>query len=133
MMTSLAEITPSRALLALRQAVAGREGTIYVNENGDRDGCYYIHGDLVTGTAVPGCLIAHALHAEGVSLETLSVYEGVAVAGMFDRGSTAAGNILEHAQVKQDRGRTWGEALRAAEAKARDLGVTDADGEILAD
>lgn len=86
--------------------------------------CMYAHGD------VPGCIVGHVLHRWGVPLEAFQSVEGIsasaAVANFFPYNFmtldqvNAVSRVLGSAQRQQDNGRTWGEALTAAEYTARE-------------
>jgi len=131
-MTTLEEITPGRALRAIRTAVKGRENFVYTSPDGEGGRCYYLHGRGDGNPVRPGCLIGHALIAEGVDPAILDGWEGCSVRVMFP-DLAAVRIVLRAAQAAQDEGETWGEALLFAEERARALGVTDAAGNIIVD
>lgn len=122
------EITAERALELLREVVAEYgEDYVYVNpqgqragdddDNGDQASCWYVHGDK------PGCIAGHVYHRAGLSLETLKLMEnnGASHPGFRQRVTGEGPTILSIAQDRQDKGETWGQALRAAVQTARGL------------
>lgn len=81
---------------------------------GDDDGdtCMY----QIAGS--PGCIVGHVFSRLGV--EYSPEFEAQDVATLFKRGKVDidenAARVLQRAQVRQDLGDTWGQALAAAEA-----------------
>lgn len=129
-------LTAERALTLLRAAAADRgPDSVYVNQHGERAGratpdaavttyvdCTYVHG---TGpTARPGCIVGEVLHRAGVPLDVLRTYEGSSI-GTFGQDARLtdedAQEILQAAQREQDLGRTYGQALTAAEGRMSDI------------
>lgn len=132
------------ALRALREVVAevGPDFQYHARPGSDHDlptDCRYVNRDK------PDCIVAKALHKLGISVEELSQWEGTAVRAMCPSqfgGNSALGvktylrcgprplltdtaaQILWAAQNMQDANHTYGVVLEAAEAKARELGVT---------
>lgn len=93
------------------------------NDEAHRDGrgdyirCFYVHTDT-DGSASPGCLLGHALHRLGMSLDELLPFEGASVYKVLARRtrgvSQDAGEVASAIQDYQDDGHTWGESLRLA-------------------
>lgn len=114
------EVTDQQVLETLREVVAGKEDYVYEPQQEGQSMCLYVHEDE-HGRKTPGCLVAHALVRLGGSISGLEESEG---SGPL-LASVKAGLSLEdasvealvQAQVAQDSGYTWGEALRVAEAE----------------
>lgn len=104
------ELSVERALELLREVVA-EFGEDHVYDNPD-----YVHGDQ------PGCIAGHVYHRAGLELARLAEREGVvAYASSFLNVVSGDGpRILGAAQRQQDDGKTWGEALKAAERAAQE-------------
>jgi hypothetical protein len=74
----------------------------------------------------PDCIAGKVLARMGVSIEKLASYEGSSVsvvAPVVSNLGDAATNVLRVAQVVQDKGGTWGEALAEAKTVARVWGA----------
>lgn len=116
------------AIKALQRVVDefGRD-TIYTNPMGQRASemtfidCFYVHTDD-NGDKTAGCLVGKVLENQGVTLEWLRDNEGarpdILANHLRDEGlydiTDAAAKTLRRAQLAQDEGATWGEALYAA-------------------
>jgi len=109
-------IDAARALDLLRQAVA-QDGY------GDDYVYPYLNDCQYVRNSAPSCLVGHALHLGGWSVDALDGLINTPVRDAVRIGFTSldkeAANVFDLAQVVQDQGGTWGEALRAAEAMAR--------------
>ena len=116
-------IDAARALDLLRQAVA-QDGYgpdyVYESRNDDPRGeCVYVRGGY------PSCVVGHALAIAGFPLSSLEQYDTADDSSAryldehFSVVTTEAAAVLEAAQRLQDKGKPWGEALKAAEAVAR--------------
>jgi len=107
---------------------------VYVDPDGvragphevDEDGAVCVYGwQDDDGEWVPGCIVGHVLPVELLpSIADLDA-DAVVVARDFDPlgWDYNAGEIAWAAQLVQDDGATWGEAVEAAERRARELGV----------
>ena len=85
--------------------------------------CRYVEFDQFDMPTVPGCIVGLVCHYAGVPMVQLRRYEGstaihAVVSFGFDTDSRA---VLSAAQTAQDGGKTWGEAVEAAKAKAEKL------------
>lgn len=124
-MTTTTQLTPeeTEALRIMREIVA-EKGHDYVYPESEKDGslCQYLRYDE-NGTAVgPSCIAGHYLVRTGMDVESLRHSEGrgvIVVVGKIPLDSRLAG-ALGIAQEAQDRGETWGQALRFFE---RALGI----------
>jgi hypothetical protein len=84
--------------------------------------CEYVHGPESEAHSSdpegPGCIVGHVMHAWGVPLDDLKQVEGTIPTGSTgfwrDNLTPEAAVILRQAQARQDRGETWGDALKAA-------------------
>lgn len=116
-------IDERRALELLIDVVdAYGEGTVYekvrltVNDEIVDDygiGCRYQYKQQ------PSCLVGHVIHRAGVPMSTLEAMDvnGVAANELtsYPTGVTVNGaSVLNAAQIAQDQGKTWGEALENA-------------------
>lgn len=118
-------VTKESAIEALKAAVT-EKGSDYVYVNGagesptsleDSVRCSYVHWSASSG--VPGCIVGSTLHRLGVPLRDFSEAEYHSAEDLekyipnlvFEDG---VGEILQAAQTKQDAGKTWGTAYRAA-------------------
>ena len=116
------EIDKATALRLLREVVAEKgSGYVYTGL------CVYAYEGAC------GCLIGHALHRAGVSIEQLAAMDEQPAADVaIDKVQLPDGleiderakQILYAAQLKQDNGHTWGTALTEAIRTARNLGMT---------
>lgn len=114
-------ITEQRAIDLLRQVVATKGADITVPSSG----CvYFLNGQ-------PSCLIGHAMALVGISKDDLTVTDegftmefnesplGPIITPLAESGvlslHTKAEAVWQAAQDAQDAGRTWGQALAAAE------------------
>lgn len=112
-------ITAPQALQALKEVVAeapaGRD-TVY-QDRGTGGECYYVR------YGVPSCIVGRALHRLGVPIEVLqgldtaSMGDPIGASSLARRGVTTpdAAVVFANAQLAQDRGKTWGQALDAAQ------------------
>ena len=112
-----------RVLTTAREVIAER-GKDYVypadkrirrEETMDGQGmCRYWHEEDNTA----GCIVGTILHRLGVGAQTLSTYEGSSSNAIVDRVmpslSVAARRFLSNAQMTQDRGATWQQAIEGA-------------------
>lgn len=112
-------ITKNKALDAMRKAVESESpdfiyGSRYVN------GCFYV------SRGEPACIVGRALHSLGVPIETLSAMD-VGMDGTITHPDTvqvlrdagflpteSALVVMRTAQMEQDAGSSWGEAMAAA-------------------
>jgi len=103
------QITVERVLEVLELVVA-REG-----EDTKRECKYVVHGQAhcIGGTVLfeLGVPLSHLVKLEGTSVSSFTSVGGVSL-------SDGAGRVLRTAQVAQDAGCVWGEALEMAKAKA---------------
>jgi hypothetical protein len=119
-------ITFQDAHRAVKEAVKAK-GEDYVYADPDPQGsCSYVHGDT------PGCIVGHALHNLGVSIDLLRamdcsdvpIFAAAYELELVPAGVTATEKALQFftaAQMHQDMRATWGQALRAAELATADL------------
>ena len=122
------ELTAEKAHELMREAVA-EKGEDYVYESPLASGeCAYltyadpeVPQEDPTG---PSCIVGQVLVRVGVPLEILRGAEGFrpakALAELADRGvivdcPARVVSALNHAQIDQDTGKSWGEALRTFE------------------
>jgi hypothetical protein len=96
---------------------------VYVYENAGI-GCAYIKDGQ------PSCLIGHVLVRLGVEVSYLTERNSARIEShLFDSHETdhpwtpEAGSVMEAAQLLQDMGETWGEALAAARRRAEKLAM----------
>lgn len=88
------------------------------DKGGDPGTCMYVYEDE------PDCLIGRVLHRLWATLDQLRDKEGYAARLLSDLcGGENVAMVLDAAQIVQDAGRTWGEALHAAKVYATKLGV----------
>jgi hypothetical protein len=127
-MSNRLHIDGQRALELLREVVAehGTE-TVYQqvpvmgSDGSERLMCVYAHDGQ------PSCLIGHALHRAGVTVDELAALQGVAdelddvLPARVDLDPLAE-SVFYAAQFLQDDGSPWGEALTAAEEAAVEWG-----------
>ncbi|MFF5371361.1 hypothetical protein [Streptomyces sp. NPDC013187] len=78
--------------------------------------CYYVHTDE-DGNQSAGCIVGAVLHRLGVPLLDLRKVETYGADAAFPlleiKGvSSQVKSFLRHVQGKQDRGQTWGKAVR---------------------
>lgn len=121
-MTELPEIHIDAArALELLAAVVAEHGpdTVYLVPE-DRKKCLYAHG------TVCGCLVGHALHRAGLTMDELALMDIEDTAEGLGTGirdawiparvqlTGAAREVFEVAQGAQDKGKRWGEALDSA-------------------
>ena len=117
---SLEDEEQMRAILTILNLVVEQAGEnfIYAVDDGD-DLCRYVKDGK------PDCIIGHTLHWYGISLESLSAWEGSACENMATYNPWSASiplipvapvvlETLQVAQAKQDSGQTWGDARDAA-------------------
>lgn len=120
------ELNRREAIEALREIATGKEDYVYVDPSPATVpvvgyvNCHYAHGDE------PGCLIGHALAAQGVPIERLQHFDESAntVAGLVERGELSFSDeavlfAWGRAQSAQDTGRSWGAAIEEAEDEIR--------------
>lgn len=117
----------------LRECVAERgEDHVYLapGEDGPGHSCFYWHhkyNEDGNETGAPGCIIGLMLTKLGVPKDVLDQYEGQTVTEMFRRPhpdlvlTEDAANVARSAQLAQDYGDPWGEALEKAEEAYEDL------------
>ena len=97
-----------RVLDALFEVVA-EFGPDYVYHRPDGQNCLYVHN------GAPHCLAGKVLRKLGVPLAQLSAKEGSGCSRFTNVGlNVNALSVLQTAQEAQDRGKTWGYALRQA-------------------
>ena len=129
--------TVQQALDALRAAVeekgadfvyhnpdGQKAGTLVPNPNFDNEmtnaECKYVHGSET------GCIAGNAMVRLGIPRKKLANHENISASTVirkifadvdFNSRSNlcSVGRILSYAQAEQDDGKTWGEALAAAE------------------
>lgn len=116
-------LTPEKALELLRKA-RDLKGADYVykpetlSATGHRlDGCKYLEPD-----GSPSCIVGHVFVWAGIA-EIEEDRDADSLASEYGLPDVV-GDILATAQAEQDSGLTWGEAVEAAERKARKHGVT---------
>jgi hypothetical protein len=124
----MVHITEENMLDTLRGIIEER-GENYVYEGSDEsDSCLYVH--QVNGDLVPGCLVGTALHRLGVPLQTMTWHEGASAHGLLRRltkigviegGADHIAFALNEAQAYQDKGSSWGYALRIYERRMHEL------------
>ena len=120
MSADLSNLTVGEFLHTLRQVVA-EKGTNYVYPESDitDSGCRY----RVDGR--PSCLIGHALDRLGhVVPPELEAKSAAFVLDRLGVSQAAVGRVADMAQLVQDEGHTWGEALETAEAAAAGWAVS---------
>lgn len=91
------------------------------------DMCFYVHG-YETGNLTTGCIIGHLAHKLGAPLTSMAPYERHSASSLIDglfsfpHDSTQdvyrLMSFLNNVQAHQDRGDSWGEALRQTDAEA---------------
>lgn len=124
-MTEKLVLDAPQAVAMLRKVVYGREDYVYVRPSNVP---YCVN---FTDEGQPSCVVGHVLAELGLTFEVaelLGVESNVAIMSAADKvnecpdfGWTlteAAVQVLTAAQLVQDDGRTWGEALGRAEACA---------------
>lgn len=87
-------------------------------EPGDVPMCVYVH------EGKPSCLAGQILHRHGVSLEALSLNEGVGAWGVsaaLAQAQSPAREFLLQAQRVQDQGGTWGKAVQQGKDYAQPI------------
>lgn len=100
-----------------------------VSIGGSFHGCY--NWDIANNC--PSCLIGHVVHRLGADAEFLAINTGEMAGALLMNFVHRSGLTLEHgvmdvlgvAQVAQDEGRTWGEALRDALTEHLEIGRSD--------
>ena len=130
------EISARRALELLTDVV-DKAGEDFVYEHQDMTdlrgalehggppkGCRYVDGDH------PSCLVGHVLVRAGASLEALNKLDklGASAKSLADFGIRVdenASKVLGTAQLAQDGGKSWGEALRLARQKYEKIMETE--------
>jgi hypothetical protein len=128
-------LTLERTKELLAEAVVERgEGYVYTRPDGKQsspdgsESCFYVHTpdmDASITESVPGCIAGYVLHKAGVPLEALRTCEtapadsAVSHLSMETALSVDSGVaiLLREVQVMQDRGRSWGEAVRETLAR----------------
>lgn len=122
-------ITIERALRSLRETIGQAPGYVYNPPEANKL-CRYASYDEETGEAIAaGCAVGQALFHEGLELNILvrlDSGEGGSVDDLYSYAShipitPAAASVYAAAQNSQDQGATWGEALAAAEQRAKAL------------
>lgn len=118
-------VGPKKALALLKKQVKKNgEDFIYskVNDGYGNPGCVYFD----PRTKSPSCIVGHVLADLGVTFDELDSYDlnsdtdvASLVVEEFLAISPATMKVLAAAQVAQDTGRTWGDALKEAEKVAR--------------
>ena len=115
----------ARELLARAVAEKGEDYVYEWQEGAYTYACMYFHGDQ------PGCIIGHLLAYQGVKPEDLGDYNtwdvGTLAEQDLDVGTLAEQGLIDaplpvvkalaKAQLAQDDGATWGEALKAFDAE----------------
>lgn len=111
--------------LALVSDAVNEKGSDFVYTANPGTGCTYVDRDH-EGTAVPGCLVGHALINLGVAIDTFEELEinvncGAAIAiseltlaGVLDGTTDKARDFLAEAQSEQDSHLPWGQAVKRA-------------------
>lgn len=106
------KITGAReAYLLLERAVQER-GANFVYTTDFENGCVYTHHGR------PSCMVGLALVRAGADASDFENFQGAAASFLPGLGGTAAGLVLQDAQLAQDTGETWGQALHVAYIKA---------------
>lgn len=112
-------ITDEQFYAAVRKVAAEAPNTVYRTTIPDHQNsgtnCLYVHTDTSDNPVSAGCIIGQALHALGVSLETLAMHERKSahvVMADLGIGSFDAQEAARNVQISQDSGETWGAAVR---------------------
>jgi hypothetical protein len=118
-------LTEKNVTEAFRQIIEDFGADYVYRKRGLADSCFYVH-KTPEGEA-PGCIVGQLLHRLGVPLEVLKKREGRSAWAvfygdvLFDEGQADSPVRLEGdylarkiqlVQSAQDRGETWGEAVR---------------------
>jgi hypothetical protein len=122
-----AKIDAEEALALLERAVA-EKGENYIDPNSETTGCIYFDYQ----SHQPCCIVGHLLHYKGVGYDDLghSLNMDGPVVGVNEHISIftdLAQLILVSAQLAQDRGDTWGEALEKARLSLEETAGVSAD------
>jgi hypothetical protein len=123
-------IDETRALVLLRQVVAGREDFVY--HVGESERCLYMQG------GEPSCVVGHALALAGIPLSEIAGLDGgddpeasvpaQDLSDVLESVAPAAAWLFGAAQEAQDAGQPWRVALAAAEERATSDPYDDEDG-----
>ncbi|GAA2294375.1 hypothetical protein GCM10010149_47940 [Nonomuraea roseoviolacea subsp. roseoviolacea] len=122
-MTTLPTITDAQLIDAIKTVAAENPDRVYTSpEHMSTTGtCFYVHRDEATDELSPGCLVGAALHRLGVPLETLQRNEDTnafnLLSKLFPMLTTQTCSFANSAQMDQDGGRSWGEAVAYAESR----------------
>ena len=124
MSADLSNLTTGEFLHTLRQVVA-EKGAGYVYPESEKKAsrgnlapvCQY----RVNGR--PSCIIGHVLDRLGIVTEPRHEGHGAGHVVAVYGGSEQVASLADTAQIMQDVGRTWGEALERAEGQAQSLGA----------
>ena len=113
------------ALRLLREVAAERPDYIYALEDEDGPACVHVY------KGQPSCIAGHVLVRAGFDPATIEAKvdqygNGAQVFADVFKGQVTenAVRILRAAQIVQDGGQTWGDALEAAESTAAALAVS---------
>ena len=129
------QLTPERAMELLREVVAEYgEDFVYTKVVlvPKEDSDWILPECVYQEDGAPSCLVGHVLSRAGFSSEDLIQFDSVGSSADFlkmDAGEETETDalplrtawILVGAQQVQDEGNTWGEALRNATNRAKDL------------
>ncbi|MEQ4716124.1 hypothetical protein [Nonomuraea sp. B19D2] len=120
-MTTLPTVTDAQVIDAIKAVAAENLDRVYTApEHMSTSGtCYYGHTDADDeGKLSPGCLVGAAMNRLGVPLETLRRHEETnafnLLTNLFPLLSTQTCSFANSAQMEQDGGKTWGEAVAYA-------------------
>lgn len=109
--TDLPENTQIEQLSQIMTEIVNEAGRDFVYRNHNYSNCTYLKDD------VPDCLIGRVLFRLGIPLEVLQEMDENIIAISSAEGpdltglSTSACDLLGVAQMKQDQGQNWGDAL----------------------
>lgn len=102
------KLSYDEALELLNKAVEDK-GEDYIYLPPGRDGCVYFN------KGKPSCIVGHVLAAKGVkSTDLNSAYNGSGVTTLDIAEDERASLLLIQAQLTQDGGEPWGEAVKTA-------------------
>lgn len=108
------EILDATTALRLLEEVVADFGEDYIDPTSDENGgaCSYWEGNM------PGCIVGQVLHRHGYSDLDLQCFDAWGAVGIDENWPDilleGGASILSAAQVLQDTGHSWGEALKAA-------------------
>ena len=126
-MTDDVKILDVTLTMSLLRRAAAEKGWSYVDPGSEGNGCYNVKWDDEEGY-VPSCIAGHVFYYAGVPVEFLNMHNGLSTntAKAINNDDhinvkvTREGAVLlRAAQMVQDKAKSWGDAVDAAESLAQ--------------